>query len=100
MYQESFLGDAFQYIQETEQCTVYTYHPSLWINPTLQNNWGSPWKPQLSSCNCIGGYNSYVALHFCKVDKILFSIQQSILYFWYKLYFTYIESGIRHARVL
>lgn len=29
MYQESFLGDAFQYIQEKEQCTVYTYHPSL-----------------------------------------------------------------------
>lgn len=35
---KSFLGDAFQYIQEKEQCTVYTYHPSLWINPTLQNN--------------------------------------------------------------
>lgn len=87
----------------TGERTMY----SLYISPFSMNKSYpaeqlrlAAWKPQLSSCNCIGGYNSHVALHFCKVDKILFSIQQSILYFWYKLYFTYIESGICHARVL
>lgn len=64
----------------TGERTIYSLSTSPSMNkshPTEQLRLAMKTSTKLK-CN---GYNSHVVLHFCKVNKILFSTQKSILYF-------------------